>query len=262
MLDEVVDRRRIDGAQHDMGAAHRGERIDTAPAVAVEHRQRPQLDIVVANAEVDDHVVGVEIAIAVRQHHALGPRGGAGGVVDRDDVVLVERDGLGQLGGPCTNQRIPVDPSRRRIAVAARHDPVPHGGQARADPVDHVGVLAVDQHGGDPGVIEDVLVVAGDQPIVQRHENGADETGPVKTLEEEMRVGTENADAVALADAEAAQGVAEPVRARRHLAIGESLAGVDHAHLLGVSRRRAAQEIGDEKRHVHWSLLLAMHRPR
>ena len=40
-LDEAVDFSAVDGAQDHMRAAHAGERVDAAPTVAMEHRQRP-----------------------------------------------------------------------------------------------------------------------------------------------------------------------------------------------------------------------------
>ena len=43
-LDQREDHRRVDLAQADMGAADGGDRPGVGPAVAVEHRQRPQID--------------------------------------------------------------------------------------------------------------------------------------------------------------------------------------------------------------------------
>ena len=44
-----------------------------------------------ATPQVGDEVVRVDVAVAVREHHALRPRRRARRVVDRDDVVLVAR---------------------------------------------------------------------------------------------------------------------------------------------------------------------------
>ena len=60
-----------------------------APAVAVEHRQRPQVDRVVAHVPADDVGQRVQVGAAVVVDHALGVAGGAGGVVERDGVPLV-----------------------------------------------------------------------------------------------------------------------------------------------------------------------------
>ena len=61
-------------------------------------------------------------------------------------------------------------------------------------------------------------MVGGDQPVVERHQDRADQAGAVEALEEEVRVGAEDADAIALADAEAAQRVGEADGARLQLA--------------------------------------------
>ena len=69
--------------------ARRRHRPREAPAVAVEHGQRPQ----VARARVEPRVVHlgqrVQVRAAMGVHDALRPAGGAARVVDRDRVVLV-----------------------------------------------------------------------------------------------------------------------------------------------------------------------------
>ena len=50
LVDAPQDLGAVDLAQHDLGHAHGGERVGHAPAVAVEHRQRVQVDVAVADA--------------------------------------------------------------------------------------------------------------------------------------------------------------------------------------------------------------------
>ena len=50
LLDQAEDVGRDDRAQDDVGRAHGGDRERAAPAAGVEHRQRPELDVVVADA--------------------------------------------------------------------------------------------------------------------------------------------------------------------------------------------------------------------
>src|SRR3972149_1641531 len=81
------------------------------PAAGVEHGQRPQLHVVVGDAQVGDEVVGVDVAVAMGEHHALRPRGGAGGVVDGEDVILVLLDSRGWRLGLVGDERLPVGPA-------------------------------------------------------------------------------------------------------------------------------------------------------
>ena len=79
----------VDLADDDLARADGGHGVGHAPAVAVKGRQRVQVDVAVREAEVPAERDGVEPAAAVRELHALGPRGRARRVVDRDGRVLV-----------------------------------------------------------------------------------------------------------------------------------------------------------------------------
>ena len=88
-LDAAQDLCAVDLADDHLAHAHRGERVWHAPAVAVERGQRVQIDVAIADTDVPAERHRVEPAAAMRELHALGPRGGAGGVVDRDGRGLV-----------------------------------------------------------------------------------------------------------------------------------------------------------------------------
>src|SRR5207249_2973095 len=64
-VDGAPDLGGVDGAQADVGAADRGHAPGGAPAVAVEHRQGPQVDRVGTVPRVDDLGEGVEVGAAV-----------------------------------------------------------------------------------------------------------------------------------------------------------------------------------------------------
>ena len=51
LVDAAQDLGAVDLAQHDVPAAHAGDRVRHAPAVAVEHRQRVEVDVAVAHAD-------------------------------------------------------------------------------------------------------------------------------------------------------------------------------------------------------------------
>ena len=69
--DGVVDRLRPHPAQADMGAGLHGQRPRKAPAVAVEHRQRPQIDGVLGHAGMDGVGVGHQGRTAMMVDDAL-----------------------------------------------------------------------------------------------------------------------------------------------------------------------------------------------
>jgi hypothetical protein len=66
-----------------------------------------------------------------------------------------------------------------------------------------------------------------------------------------MRVGAEDADAVALLDAEVEEGVRELVGALLELAVGEAAVAIDHGGLVGIELGGAAQKIVDKQRNFH-----------
>ena len=85
----IEDRFRLDLAQADIGPGVGRHGPREAPAVAVEHRQRPQVDRVVRHAPGDDVADRVQVRAAVVVDDALRIAGGARGVVERDRVPFV-----------------------------------------------------------------------------------------------------------------------------------------------------------------------------
>src|SRR5205809_75130 len=67
----------VDLADDDLARGDGGHGVGHAPAVAVKGRQRVQVDVAVREAEVPAERDGVEPRAAVRELHALGPRGRA-----------------------------------------------------------------------------------------------------------------------------------------------------------------------------------------
>ncbi len=93
-LDSPQDLGAVDLAQDDVLRAHARDRVQHAPAVAVELRQRVQVDVAVADAELPPERRRVQPDVAVRQLHALRSRRRAAGVVDRGGGVFVVRPRL------------------------------------------------------------------------------------------------------------------------------------------------------------------------
>ena len=95
-----------------MGAGHRRDRPREAPAVAVEHRQGPQIDRVLPHAPDQNIAERIQISAAMVIDDALGVAGRARGIVERDRVPLVRRRQLPQIRGRRRRERL-RNPSRR-----------------------------------------------------------------------------------------------------------------------------------------------------
>ena len=115
LLDARQDLLAVDLAQHDVHAAHAGHRVRHAPSVAVEHRQRVQEHVAIADAGVPAEGGGIEPAVALGQLHALGSRRCSRRVVHRAGGVLVGLPGPRRraVWGRC-EQRGVVAPSRQK----------------------------------------------------------------------------------------------------------------------------------------------------
>ena len=91
LCDQLENPGRIDLAQADIDAGRGRNGPGEAPAVAMEHRQRPEIDRMLAEIGGEDVADGVEIGATVMGHHALGIAGRSRGVAERDGVPFVLR---------------------------------------------------------------------------------------------------------------------------------------------------------------------------
>ena len=126
LVQRVQDRRRLDPAQADIGPRHRRHRPGEAPAVAMEHRQRPQIDGVLRHPPGERVADRVQVGAAVVVDDALRVAGGARRVVERDRIPLVARQrprivGIGRRPG--TPRTSSVRPARRAAPARPRCRP-------------------------------------------------------------------------------------------------------------------------------------------
>ncbi len=199
----VEDRLRLDLAQADVDAGVGGHRPREAPAVAVEHRQRPQVHRVPRHAPVDDVRQRVEIRAAVMVDDALRVAGGAGRVVERDRVPLVRRVLPGVLGIAVGDERLVVDGAEALAAGTLRVDDVDDERllrEQRQRLFDRRREFGVgDEHPG-LAVLEHERERLGVEPGVERVEHAAGHRHAEMRLDHFRRVGGHQRHRVADAD--------------------------------------------------------------
>ena len=88
LLEETPDQRRIDLGKADMPCACCSHGPGEAPAVAMKHRQRPQIDGAAIEPCVRQFGKRIQVRAAMCVHHALRSTGRPARVVDADRVVL------------------------------------------------------------------------------------------------------------------------------------------------------------------------------
>ena len=174
VVEELPDHVGAYRPQAHVRGADRGDRPRCAPSVAVEHRQRPQVDALRVQPLVDDLAQRVEVRAAVGVHHALGRAGRPRGVVDRDQALLVV-DRPGQRLIRAAFQELVVGEVRERGGVRwGRAEGIVDGHDQRdaPQPVQHRGqrgqVLGVDHQQRRPGVVADVADLLRGEPGVDR----------------------------------------------------------------------------------------------
>ena len=104
----------------------------------------------------------------MRQHHPLGPAGGARGVHDDRNIVLGGGFTFRQRGRIADKiaDRLPT----RRRAIGRQIQPA---AQPLANAINDWPVRAIGHEGVNPRIVDDVIKLRPGQAVVQRHENRA-----------------------------------------------------------------------------------------
>ncbi len=257
-----VHRRGSDAPQANMRARHCGDSPGKAPAVAVEHGQRPEINRMMRHGPGQDVADGVEIRATMVIDDALGIARGARGVVERDGLPLVggkvpvevgialgEELLVGHLAEAVAGSRggiVDIDDQRpalqpgQRLGDAGREFAV--GDQDLA-----VGVL--ENEGDGVGVEADI------EGVEHRARHGDAEVG-LKVLGD---VGRHHGDGVAHADAAALEGRGQADAAVVGLAPGATQAAVDDGGAVGKDGGGAADEGQRRQRHIVGGVLVERH---
>ena len=245
LADQLPDRVAADLAQAHVGAADRRDRPRRAPAVAVEHRQRPEVDALGREHGVHDLAERVQVRTAVVVHHALGAPGRPRGVVDRDGGVLVV-DGPRQGVLTAAGQQVVVGDAGAGAVAGARRvdhrDDLFDGLERTGDRRDRRMQGRVDHQQLRAGMVEDVADLVGGQPRVDRDEHRARQWHREVRHQHLGDVGQEVGHPVAGLDAGAAQGVRDPGDLSGELPVGVAPVAVEDGRALREDLGGAAQE--------------------
>ena len=231
--EQLPDALRLDLADAHVPAADGGHAPRQAPAVAVEHRQRPQVHGARVHAGLKRDAERAQVRAAVRVDRALRPARGARGVVDRDRVVLVpvpDADRLRHAAG----QEVLVGIAGRSGVL---HDD--DGGVG----VEQVHQLRVGDHDARAAVGEDVVDFDGAQARVDRDQDGARGRHAEVRLEDRRGVGAQHGDAVAALHARSAQRGRESSRALRELRVRVAAVAMYDRGPVGHDACTAMQEV-------------------
>ena len=229
-----------------MRAGDHRDRPREAPAVAVKHRQRPQIHRMLAHAAGDDVAEREQLRAAMVIDHALRIAGRARRVVERDRVPFVVRhvprvvrialrdeilvfDAAEPLAGAGILRIVIVDHQRLYLGERER---LLHGLRELAIGDEHLGLGVIERERDDRGI----------EPRIERVEHALRHRHAVMRLEHRRRVREHHRDGVAALDAALGQRRGKAARARVKLGIIAPQRPVDHRRLRRIDRGRALQE--------------------
>ncbi len=243
-LDQFEDTRGCGLSQADVRAARRGHGPRERPAIGVKHGQRPEVPIRGPHRHVDEDADRVEPRVPVRDHHALRTRRRAAGVVDRQEVVFVDRGALERGrharrsdGGELVLVRDPA------VANVLERDEVLNRRKLGADSVDRCQTFGGHAHDLRAAVRDDVREIVGGEPVVDRHQDGPNLRHRIEGLELRVDVRRDVRHTVARRHAQALQHRRPAVAAIEELLVGEPQVAVDDGLPRAEQPASAASEL-------------------
>ncbi|KAF1854083.1 hypothetical protein Lal_00005300 [Lupinus albus] len=234
-----------DLTQADGGAGGDRDGPGEAPAVAVEHRQRPQIHGRIAHVPGQRVRHRVQVGAAVVIDDALRVAGGAGGVVQRDGLPFVGRQGPGVLGTDIADEGLVIAVADQLAAAVGRIVDVHHRNRCVEQGqrlLRHAGELAVDDQDLRLAMLQDEGDGLGIQAGVDGVQHGAGQRHAEMGLEQFRRVGGQHGDGVAGADAQIGQRRGQTAHADEGLGPGPAHRAVDDGQPVGPHRGGALQE--------------------
>jgi hypothetical protein len=215
LLDATEDLGAVDLAEDDVLPAHGGHDVGHAPAIAVEHRERVEVDVAVAHEGVPAEDGGVEPQVPVGHLDALGACGGAARVVDRGGRTLV--------GGPWAGFDA-FDEQAVRLLAGDQAPAHLHVSERRHQ-------LRVHEEHLCTRVVDDVLDLFGVEAEVDRHADAPVGTGAEQEYEHPCGVVRHDRHPCAEVEAKAVEPGGHGPGQFGHATVGE--VGEWWGHLVG-----------------------------
>ena len=194
-VDQLPDQPGVHRAHGHVACRDRGDRPREAPAVAVEHRQRPQVGRIGAQAGHDHLAHRVQVRAAVGVLHPLGLPRGPRGVVDRDRLFLVLQPARRPHRRRAGQELLVRVPGHAGVVTAD------HGHPGQAGRLGDRRESRVEQQVLRAAVLQDVPDLGAGQAVVDRDQDPARGRHAEMGLQHGRRVEQQRGDAVALGQA-------------------------------------------------------------
>ncbi len=243
LVDPAQDLGAVDLAQHDVASTHPGDGVQHPPAVAVELRERVQVDVAIADPEVPAERRGVQPDVAMRDLHAFGPRRRARRVVDGRRRVLI------------AFPRLRLDAEAHDLGIGLAPD---HESSLALDLGQRIVELRVDEQQARPAVLDDVADLVGDEAEIDRHEDAAGPRHAEQRSDQPSGVVADDRDSLSNPDLDLVEAGGHRTGPCGDIPIGQRAPRlgrlqwlVDDADAIRVEQLGSVDEVVDEKRHEH-----------
>jgi len=212
------------------------DRPRETPAVAVEHREGPQVHAAVAEARLDHLAESVQICPAVGVDHSLRSAGGPRRVVDRDGLLLVFEPALDRVRRTGGEEILVGVSGGTRIIHAHYLDP--GGVHSSYDGLE----LAVHEEKPGSGVGQDVGDLLRPQPSVDGGQDAAGGWDGEVCLEQGWNIGAQKCNPVMLFESRLPQRPSESIYSFLEYPIRIAAFPMDHRGLVGKDVGAPPQE--------------------
>ena len=253
LADRIEDGLRIHTAQAHIDASAGRHRPGKAPAIAMEHGQRPEVDRVLGHVPLQHIADGIGGRAPVVVHHALGVTRGARGVVQGDGIPLIGRQAPGKCRVARRHECLVIGAAQavhcgtiqgvlhldhlQRRARSAQGQRLGHG----------AGELGIDDDGFGLAVIEHEGNGLGIQTRIERVEHCTRHGHAKVGLHHRRRVGQHDGHCVVLANARLYQGAGQLAAPGIGLGPGLAQCAMHDGQTVRVDLGRA----GDERQGRH-----------